>query len=61
VKADHQALHHFLTKAEWSVEEVRAIRLRLTREALAGRPCMLCLDPHFAPPISGFWEFATML
>jgi SRSO17 transposase len=43
-KADHQALHHFLAKAEWSLEEVRAIRLRLTREALAGRPCMLCLD-----------------
>ena len=32
------ALHHFLANADWSTEELRAIRLRLTREALAGRP-----------------------
>ena len=44
VQGDHQALHHFLANAEWSKEELRAIRLRLTREALAGRPFVLCLD-----------------
>jgi SRSO17 transposase len=44
VQGDHQALHHFLANAEWSMEELRAIRLRLTREALAGRPFVLCLD-----------------
>jgi SRSO17 transposase len=44
VQGNHQALHHFLAKAEWSVEELHAIRLRLTREALAGRPFVLCLD-----------------
>ena len=44
VQGDHQALHHFLAKADWSMEELRAIRLRLTREALAGRPFVLCID-----------------
>jgi SRSO17 transposase len=44
VQGDHQALHHFLANAEWSTEELRAIRLRLTREALAGRPFVLCID-----------------
>ena len=44
VKADPQALHHFLAKADWSVEAVRAMRLHLTRQALAGRPFMLCID-----------------
>ncbi len=44
VQGEHQALHHFLAKAEWSVEELRAIRLRLTREALAGRQVMVCID-----------------
>jgi SRSO17 transposase len=44
VQGDHQALHHFLANAEWSVEELHASRLRLTREALAGRPFVLCLD-----------------
>ena len=44
VHADHQALHHFLANAEWSLEELRIIRLRLTREALAGRPILVCLD-----------------
>ena len=43
-KADAQALHHFLANAAWSVDEVRAIRLRLTREAVAGRPFILCID-----------------
>ena len=44
VQADHQALHHFLANADWSIEELRAIRLRLTREAIAGRPIILCID-----------------
>ena len=43
-KADAQALHHFLANAAWSVEDVRAIRLRLTREAVANRPFILCID-----------------
>ncbi len=44
VQGDHQALHHFLANADWSVEELRTIRLQLTREALAGRPFVLCID-----------------
>jgi SRSO17 transposase len=43
-KADAQALHHFLANAEWSVEEVRAIRWRLTQDALANRAVILCID-----------------
>jgi SRSO17 transposase len=43
-QAEHQALHHFLANAEWSVDALRAIRLRLTRDALAGRPLLLCID-----------------
>lgn len=43
-QAEHQALHHFLANAEWSVDTLRAIRLRLTRDALAGRPLLLCID-----------------
>ena len=37
VRGDHQALHHFLANADWSLDELRAIRLQLTRQALAGR------------------------
>jgi SRSO17 transposase len=44
VQGDQQALHHFLANAAWSVEDLRAIRLRLTGGALAGRPVVLCLD-----------------
>jgi SRSO17 transposase len=44
VQGDHQALHHFLANAEWSLDELRAIRLRLTWEALLGRPITLCID-----------------
>lgn len=44
VQGDHQALHHFLANAAWATEEVRAIRLRLTHEALAERPLVLCID-----------------
>ena len=43
-KADPQALHHFLAKADWSVEAVRAVRLELTRQALRERPFILCID-----------------
>jgi SRSO17 transposase len=43
-KADPQALHHFLAKAEWSVEAVHTIRLTLTRQALRERPFILCID-----------------
>lgn len=32
-KADAQALDHFLANATWSMDEFRAIRLQLTREA----------------------------
>jgi SRSO17 transposase len=31
VQGEHQALQHFLANAEWSLEELRAIRLRLLR------------------------------
>jgi SRSO17 transposase len=43
-KADPQAFHHFLAKADWSVEGIRAVRLELTRQALRGRPFLLCID-----------------
>jgi SRSO17 transposase len=44
VHGDQQAFHHVLTNAEWSVDELRAMRLQLTAQALAGRPCVLGLD-----------------
>jgi SRSO17 transposase len=43
-KADPQACHHFLAKADWSVEAVHAIRLELTRQARRERPFILCSD-----------------
>jgi SRSO17 transposase len=43
-KTDHQALHHFLANAEWTGEDLRKIRLRLTRAALRERSFILCLD-----------------
>jgi len=43
-KADPQALHHFLAEADWSVEQVRARRLEVTRQALRERPFILCID-----------------
>src|SRR5260370_8666858 len=42
-KADPQAFHHFLAKAAWSVEALRAVRLDLTRHALPQRPSIPCL------------------
>jgi SRSO17 transposase len=43
-KADPQALHHFLAKADWSMEALRAMRLELTRQALHEWPFILCID-----------------
>ena len=51
-KSDPQAFHHFLAEADWSVEALRAVRLELTRQALRGRSCILCLDtPKTRPGI----------
>jgi SRSO17 transposase len=44
VHADPQALHHFLAKAQWSVEQVRETRLELLRQALGERAFILCID-----------------
>lgn len=43
-KADPQALHHFLANAEWSDDELRAVRLEQTRQALRNRPFIVCID-----------------
>jgi SRSO17 transposase len=44
VHADPQALHHFLAKASWSVDDLRTKRLDLLRQALGETPFILCLD-----------------
>ena len=44
VQANPQALHHFLAKADWSVEDCRAKRLQLLHQALGDTPFILCLD-----------------
>jgi SRSO17 transposase len=44
VQVDPQALHHFLAKANWSVEQFRAQRLEVLRQALGATPIILCLD-----------------
>ncbi len=44
VGGDEQGLHHFVANAPWSVQELRARRLALLRQALDGRPFILCLD-----------------
>jgi SRSO17 transposase len=44
VHVDPQAFHHFLAKAEWSVEAVRTQRLALLRQALGETPFILCID-----------------
>jgi len=44
VHTDPQALHHLLAKADWSVEDLRAKRLELLRQALGDTPFILCLD-----------------
>ncbi len=42
--AEPQALHHFIANADWDVNQLRQRRLHLTREALRGRPFVLCID-----------------
>jgi SRSO17 transposase len=44
VHADPQALHHFLAKADWSVEEFRKQRLQLLHQAIGETPFILCID-----------------
>jgi SRSO17 transposase len=44
VQAEHQALHHFLANADWSVEDVRARRLELLQQAVGSLPIIVCLD-----------------
>src|SRR5215470_3944121 len=44
VHVDPQALHHFLTKAQWSVADLRTHRLELLRQALGATPFALGLD-----------------
>jgi SRSO17 transposase len=44
VGADAQALHHVVAYAPWSVNELRKRRLTLVKQALAGRPFILCID-----------------
>jgi SRSO17 transposase len=44
VHADPQALHHFLAKADWSVNDLRTKRLELLRQALGETPFILCID-----------------
>lgn len=41
---DGQSLHHFLRDALWSVEQVRATRLSLIRQAIASRGIVVCID-----------------
>lgn len=43
-ESDPQALHHFVANAPWSVEQLRARRLRLLKQALASRAFILCID-----------------
>ena len=43
-QGEHQALHHFLANADWSVEALRAQRLDLLREAVGDQPIIVCLD-----------------
>jgi len=44
VHTNPQALHHFLAQADWSVEQVRAQRLKLLRQALGDQSFILCID-----------------
>ncbi len=44
VGADAQALHHVLASAPWSVQAVWRRRLTVLRQALDGRPFVLCID-----------------
>lgn len=41
---DPQALHHLVASAPWHVEQLREKRLKLLKQALAGRIFTLCID-----------------
>jgi len=41
---NHQALHHFLTKSPWNIQELRRQRLELILYILQGRPIILIID-----------------
>ncbi len=41
---DSQALHHFLSKSPWDVEQLRNRRLKLLLKALRGASFILCID-----------------
>lgn len=41
---NEQSLHHFLTNAPWSVDEMEEQRLALTLQAVADRPINLIID-----------------
>src|SRR5258708_848975 len=43
-KADSQAWHHFLAKADWSVDELRAVRRERTPQALRKRTFIFWID-----------------
>jgi hypothetical protein len=54
VQVGHSALHHFLANTEWSLEELRAIRLRLTRDLLYST--LTRLDNEAVPKYTPFAE-----
>ena len=41
---NYQGLHHFLTTSSWSVEQLRALRLKLILEVIKGRSIILIID-----------------
>jgi SRSO17 transposase len=43
-ESDPQTVHHFVANAPWSVAALRARRLTLLKQALAGRAFTLCID-----------------
>ncbi len=44
VQGDHQALHHFLAHADWSLEGLRTRRLELLQQMVGDQPIIVCLD-----------------
>jgi SRSO17 transposase len=48
-----------LANAEWFLDELRAIRLRLTRDAVAGRPLTLCIDETGDPKKGRTTDYAV--
>ena len=43
-ESDSQGLHHFVVDGNWQVTVLREKRLALLKQALAGRPFILCID-----------------